>query len=84
MRAISDDRWRVSGRPRRIKSGKFSDRWLLGPKPPWPTTPIGWLEMVGGPVCNTTTFCVLLYWKAVIIGWMWGVNHALFARYIWN
>jgi hypothetical protein len=27
--------------PSSYKPGKFSDRWLLGPKPPWPTTPLG-------------------------------------------
>jgi hypothetical protein len=84
VRAISDDRWRVSVSPRRIKPGKFGDRWLLGPKPPWPTTVGGWLWMLLDPPLKTTAFFVVLYWKAVLIGWAWGVDKALFDRFVWH
>ncbi len=74
MRAISDDRWPHA--PRRRKPGKFSDRALLGPRPPWPTTPLGWLEMFSGPVTNATAFCVVLYFKGRFYMWLFHFKDA--------
>ncbi len=70
MHALSTDRWRISSIPRPIKPQKFSDRWLLGPKPPWPSTVAGWVHILIDPPFRVIVFSTIIYIKVLIFMWL--------------